>query len=242
MKKKILFTCTLMSVIFMTFMSSRCSVIGLGVGASIDSSKPDWIWISGGQETNIQKGTRLSILLKNDSTLTGRYVETGRLSQEDYSEYYSAKQKMLTGEDHLPSIGKPIQCQIQIQPPMEYKGALLGFDKDCLEIQRSELPRVSRIPFKYLGGITDSNGRFIESFFIMKLIMFGQIPVLSTLTIENENGKIQMPLNEISDIKYRNKKGAIWGGLILGLIIDINMYLLISRELSGLGDLDLQFQ
>jgi hypothetical protein len=241
MKKKIISMSILMSVIFVTFAVSRCSIIGLGVGIISDASKPDSTAIMADQKINIKLGTTLRILLNDNRSFNGKYIETRRLSQKEYAEYYSAKQKTLTGHDDLPSTGEPIQCHFQQQPHREYKGVFQGFGKDSLEIQRSGLSRTTVIPFNNLKGITDSSGRFIETEHIMDLIGSGQIPVFSAVIIENEGNKTQVPVNEISEIKWKTKKDMKWKGLFGGLGMDIVMLAIFISSWDLDMNLNLEF-
>lgn len=64
----------LIMLLIVTILSSGCSVVGLGTGALIDSSKPDYKFIEKDQISTLKPGTRTILHVDERYTKEGKFV------------------------------------------------------------------------------------------------------------------------------------------------------------------------
>src|SRR3989442_4037250 len=81
-----------------------CSLIGLGIGALVDSHRSKPRSVEGWDLERIRKGARIRLLLRDGSTVSGRFrgVET---VAEEYAARYAAWRGAREAADTMPALG-----------------------------------------------------------------------------------------------------------------------------------------
>ena len=67
----------------LTSYMSGCSVVGLGVGTAIDSSKPDYRMVEGEQILSIKPGTKTTLHLESGSLENGKFAGYATMTSKE---------------------------------------------------------------------------------------------------------------------------------------------------------------
>ena len=210
-----------------------CSLIGLGIGAAVDSGKPSRKEIPSWEVHSIKPGTKLTIFLNSGELLTGKYIGMLPLPEEEYRRLYSEAK---AGDCAiLPDLGEEIS--VEQSQGQELRGELLGFEYQTLllgMLPKSDEP--SRIPQNTIVSITDSSGRLILPEPLQELSRAGKIPVRSKISLVSENRTVDNKLRpdtalvdfyEISQVQIHLKKSGKMTGLLVGAIIDFAVIIVV---------------
>ena len=114
MKTKNLLKISLLLFVIAEFLLSSCSVIGLGIGAAIDGSKPKSKMVSiGANEVNkINNKRNITIHKKDSMQLHGKYTGISQVSQQDYAVEYKKFKEQNKEYQFLPELGDSIPAHL----------------------------------------------------------------------------------------------------------------------------------
>jgi hypothetical protein len=127
MSKKIyLKSAWLMAMTALSLSISGCSVVGLGAGAMIDESKPDYKDIPGYKAGTIKKDTETTVFLRDGSQLEGKYGGLSKISPADYAKTYANVQTAKPCNVVLPVIGDTVD--VLLKRKTRRNNEFLGFD------------------------------------------------------------------------------------------------------------------
>lgn len=147
---------------------SGCSLIGLGIGAKSDASKPDQVTISGEKLKAIKLGTPINVILKSGNKLSGKYSGLARVSQEEYAKSYAKCREQNREEIMLPALNESVT--IVTVTRKQYECEFLGFDHATMWIRLREKTISQKMPLKMIRNIMDSNENIIGVEIVKKLI------------------------------------------------------------------------
>jgi hypothetical protein len=202
------------------FEYSGCTAIGFGVGAIIDSQKPDYDTIPGWYATSVWRGEDIRLTKKTGEELNGKYLGLEALGDSQYAPVYNECRDKYKKEISLPALGDSISV-VSLKPVKEYKGKFLGFDDQYIWLRTGIWGSTQPIDMKKIDGITDRNGNPIEVSRLISLSSAGMIPAVSTVVLETNSNTLHIPTLAIDRIEVPVDKNARWEGLALGAVIDV---------------------
>jgi hypothetical protein len=254
MKYNVLPAMALFLVLAAIVVMNSCSLIGLGIGAAIDSSKPDQVLIPGWVIQKVKPGTQIRVFLNSGDIVSGKFLKVERVQEEEYAERYANSRRQKQEEFLLPALGDDIA--ITLKSGVYSEREFLGFDyyyaPQRMEAEKESVPTVpisilvgvkgdtlrGRVPLILVKEILDSYQNVMEVKALEKLASQGQIPFLSAIAIQELDTKRLIALDMVYHIEYKNKKHAKWVGLGIGAAIDVTLIIIAAALASsdwGLG-------
>jgi hypothetical protein len=239
-------------VILGSMIATNCaSMTGLGIGAGIDSHKPDSLYLPGWKAEAIWPGTPVKLLLSDGSWVEGKYLRLEQVTQADYAKRYADFRQQKQETAFLPALGDTIT--IMRKTGLYTEGEFLGFDHQPLapmlrqrKVSEIETPGV-QILVKHMGAnttgmvflmhvdrITDARGNTIEGEVLRGFQSEGQIPIMSAIALRDLTGTTLIPVDQVHEIRAPNRKRAKWWGLGIGAVIDATVWTIgLAIHLSG---------
>ena len=212
------------------FQLSSCSLIGLGIGAISDASKPDQATIQNHQLVAIKPGTICYITLRNEERLIGKFIGIDRVPEDEYAENYAKSRKQNRDVVFLPALGDSII--LKLTPEKQLKGNLLGFDFNYVAVQLNGGTEPGLVDLRSITTIMDSDGNLIEGKTIRNLISEGRIPLMSAIVIQNlfqnENDSTRVTMDEVSQIELQVKKSGKLTGFLVGAAVDVAVVIYLA--------------
>jgi hypothetical protein len=237
MLNKALLIIGLLSIAVILFLTDGCSLIGLGIGAAIDASKPDTVSVPGWRIVKIKPGTKINVLLNTGERMEGKYRGTEPIPPMEYAQRYSSFRENKRSELLLPALNSTIT--IQSKSGVQGEREILGFDylrtidEHDPNIMQSLGISAHAINVRTIGDTTagqvmvanvekiiDAEGNVVAGNDLITLSLTSQIPLLSELVLSDPPGKKLIPMDEVHQVEMRNEKNAKWEGLIFGGIVD----------------------
>jgi hypothetical protein len=213
---------------------SGCTAIGFGVGAIIDSQKPDYDTIPGWYATSVWRGEDIRLTKKTGEELKGEYLGLETLADSQYALVYNKFRDKYEKEISLPALGDSISI-VSLKPAKEYKGKFLGFDDQYIWLRTGIWGSTQPIDMNKIDGITDRNGNPIEVGRLISLSSAGKIPALSTVALKTNSETLNIPTPAVDRIEIPVDKNAKWVGLGTRVIIDLAIIVFFSGQLHDLG-------
>jgi hypothetical protein len=224
--------------------TSGCSLIGLGIGAVVDHSRPDSLSIPGWKAETLKPNEEIKITFQDGSQLNGTYRGIERLPSSKYAQRYSfLKQQNLPGVI-LPPLGDTIGITQKSGESME--GEFLGFDYRYQTTKTKGINESSPftpllVSLKFIGNvvaqdlsstefikISDSEGNVSETDVLQNLATEGKIPFMSALSVDNSDKIMLISRETVSRIERKNDKNAKLIGLSIGAAIDVTVLIFLA--------------
>jgi hypothetical protein len=202
---------------------SGCTAIGFGIGAAIDSHRPDYDTIPGWSAASIERGKDIKLTMKTGQELKGEYLGLGRPADSQYARVYNEYRENHKKEFSLPALGDSISI-VTLEPAKQCKVEFSGFENQYMWIRVMAISGIERgkIDMNKLEKITDRSGNLIEVQKLIDLSLGGKIPAPYTeVTLRTDSDTTRIPIASVSRIEIPNSKTARWYGLALGACIDI---------------------
>lgn len=218
--KKLAKTLMIFTPVMFCLLMIRCTLIGLLVGSSIDSSKPEYTTLSGWKIASIQTGKKIVLYLYDGKAVTGKFQGIEKISQELYQERYGQAIREIPDLELL-TIGN----EITLTNEMDRSGNYLfqGFDPDVLLVSTLDQRESGQIRLKGIKEIKTRYG-MINTDNLKNLMSQNRLPVYSTIIIGEEpissQNRISIPMNDIYQIEYKNSKNATVMGAVVGATFD----------------------
>lgn len=210
------------------------SVLGLGIGSIIDSNTPNIIYVSRIDTHKLIPNQEISIILKNGTWINGRYIGSGKLSPEIFIQQYVKFNKSNDSVVRFPKIGENITILTNTGQNINLQ--FVGFDIITNESGRVEfiIPQAGlnrSISLNNAKSIKLENNNLISNEEIERLLLNGELPVLTSLRVNTSYGITDIALNDINIIQFTKKKNGKTGGFLIGLAIDIMWIISINNSL-----------
>jgi hypothetical protein len=240
-QSKIVIEIMLLAILGSMTAMNCATMTGLGIGAGIDSHKPDSIYLPGWKAEAIWPGTPVKLLLSDGSWVDGKYLRIEQVPQTDYAKRYADFRQQKQETAFLPALGDTIT--ILMKTGLYTEGEFLGFDHQPLapmlrqrKVSEIEAPGV-QILVKHMGTnksgvvflmhveeIADSHGKTIEGEILRRFQSEGQVPVISAIALQDLKGTTLIPMDQVYEIRAPNRKRAKWWGLGIGVVIDATVW------------------
>lgn len=222
--KVLLRLAVLVPAVVIIFQLAGCSIIGFGIGAAIDASKPKQVTIPDREVETVMPGTAIDILLKDGKLISGKYAGTGFLTEKEYADNYAKSHEQLRSEIILPELGDSINIVVVgtgRRQPAEFSGFYHQGIQIKFRIGPSTTVRSQLVPIDHFSSIVDSRGDVLEAEIVKKLIAEGKVPLVSAIIVQNKTGKETIAVDQVDQIQVPTKKHAALTGLLLGAVVDV---------------------
>jgi len=195
-----------------------CSLIGLGIGASIDRDnagkrKPIEAW----QVVAVGPGTPVDVSLRDGGQLSGKYVGLVPVPPEQYADSFE-RSREANGSAHPPVLGSTVT--VAVKSGKQKQGELLGFDLKSLVIREAGGKQPTAVELSRVVRLSDSAGGDVEGETLRRMALAGKIPYLSAMAVDTASGRTQVPLDLVARIDVPKKSHATLTGFLVGAVID----------------------
>lgn len=220
MKREILLAGVLLIAVFGVFCLSGCScLLGGQAGAMLNSytvtdSVPGW------QLRKIKPGTRVVFSLRDGTKVDGEYEGLVGVPEKEYAEIYYKSQEQMPEGIVLLTLGD-IMTYTLLSSEEKYDVRFLGFDYGYININPIETDKPEKLWLENIKNITDNYGNKIGGEMLRKLMHEGKIPVSSVISVKKGGENISLAIDEVDQIKIKNKKEINTAGFIVGAVIDL---------------------
>jgi hypothetical protein len=205
-----------------------CSLIGLGLGAAGDASKPDYYSFDPSATTALTPGKTYTFLLVNRDSTLGRFIRLDREPSEMYLQEYSHGK----GETSVPALSDSLL--LTTIRGRELRGSFQGFDYPRLAALRMpDRAGLTKVILDRVTALTDSQGRSFDLKAIITSMNNGKIPIMSNYVIEKETQTIRIPLQDVVEIRQKSKKDGKLTGFLVGAVIDIGIFIAVVVSYSN---------
>lgn len=211
---------SLLLFVIAEFLLSSCSVIGLGIGAAVDGSKPKRVSIGANEVNKIDNKSNVTIHKKDGTQLYGKYAGISQVSQQDYAIEYKKFKEQNKEYQFLPEPGDSIKINYT-ETHFEVNGLFMGFGNNKIWFSNLEGNNKFTADLDTSYATVQLKGNDMDYQNIKRLMNNYIIPVNTTINLRCDDRSIQyIPLYEVAGIIITNKRNAKFIGLGAGLAID----------------------
>lgn len=227
-----------LAAVAMCFQFSSCSLVGLGIGAASDASKPpNKKTVQYPHAIGIKPGTNCSIILKNNEKVTGKFLRIDRLSGNQYAARYANRQQQDSAISILPAPGERVVVKLKTEAQQKvrllgYDGYLSGYELASIAVNLYGTDGPTFVEWGHIATIIDSAGNSVGTEAISKLISEGRIPLMSELVVRSKKRQFtRVPVDEVNQIEIKSFSGKEVG-LLIGAAVDIAAIVAVSIAAS----------
>jgi hypothetical protein len=196
--------------------ASGCTLVGLGIGATVDSKsktlQPGPVW----QVTTLAPGTSVALDLADGRRLQGEIGGTRFREPEVYAPVYDAARLALAGSVDLPELGPGVLSGVAAGP--EQQVVWMGVDLTGIVVRNGGSQ--TTVAFERVAALRDAHGRVVSGPMLQRLVQARQLPLLSEIVLRGV--KEPVPVDRVAQIEAPSSKkthGKLIGVLV-GLAVD----------------------
>jgi hypothetical protein len=222
MKKKISFFIVSLLIAVVIILSSGCATLILGsAGAASYIGDPYTVKdsIPGWKFRMIRPGTQVNFIMKDSSRVSGEYRGLIGVPENVYNEKYYKSQLEMPDGIILPLPGDIITYTL-LTSEEKHDVIFAGFDYGYLTTKQTEKNETENLSLENIKNITDAYGNKIGGEILKNLILEGELPLLSKISIKEGQTEKLLDINDISQIQIKTKKNDPLKGFLIGGIID----------------------
>ena len=220
------------------FLSSSCSIIGLAVGAKMQSDSNKRVNLEAKDITRIDKGEKVEIKTKTHDSVYGKYIGLKRKKQEHYESEY--RQFYYSDQYGFPDINDSIL--VYDRNGFLQKDVFKGFDFNWLYVSAGEGGSLYPLKYDIIHYMRDRSGKTISPQLIENHIKSGILPLYSRILVETPERDELVDFYDIASVGITEKKeNAALYGFAIGLAVDALVVFILFESNPPLEDMDLQF-
>jgi hypothetical protein len=243
MLNRVLLVVLLIFIWGVIFLTGGCSLMGLGIGTLIDSSRPDSTSLPGWQVDNLKPDKNIKITFLDGEQLKATYKGIELFPPNEYARRYNESLEINQPDVILPPLddtigitqksGESIEREFlgfdYRYQPAETRGAKESspFTPVLVSVKAKENAVPQNLSSAKFIKVSDSKGNVLEGDVLDKLAMEGKIPFLSAISLETSDSMMLIPREKIFQIERKNSKNAKWIGLGIGGVFDVTAILLL---------------
>jgi len=203
------------SVLALACALTGCSLIGLGIGAKIDSShKAPSMVLDGWDLERVAKGTRVRVVRRRSGAAEGVFKGLD-VSTQEYDQRYESWRGGQAASGALPRIGDSITVEGtsgKVRP-----GAFLGFEYQSLAFREDGEAFDRHVFYRDISRVSAAGGGAWEGAQLSGLAAEGRLPLRSCMLLD----KARIPLEDVSRVEvWRAGKTGKLVGFLLGAVVD----------------------
>lgn len=232
---------------------SGCSLIGLGVGAAIDSHAPTTKNISPWEVHSVEPGENIIAYLEDGESFAGNYQGVTPLDDIDYHNKYDDFVSQLDDTCRMPILNEQVSITLKTGNKIEQK--FLGFDKIIINTDKVDVSKFNfDNPDLYCYSIGESIEEKSQRYFlfdikkyegneskdinrscIWKMAVDGELPIRSAICITDSSQINKIGIEDVTSLEVKNSRNAKWWGLGLGLAADATLIILIATSMDSMN-------
>jgi hypothetical protein len=223
-------------------LQSGCSVVGSGIGAAIDSRKPDSVIVQGYRLTTIEKGSPLTVTLTNGSKIAGTFNGGMPATAAWIDTLYMRARSNDPGCAILPALGDTAEF---IQESGRIRGRItnaacrrLETDNDfCFGFESIDSSGSGEFCLKHLLAVRRPDGGLLKSGVIANALAQSHTFVpFAGIEMVTVTGLQQTPLDSITQVVAPVHKHGMRTGFLIGAAIDV-LIILVWTVMDSWSDL-----
>ena len=212
------------AALFLLLLSTQgCSLVGLGIGAAIDSGNPDYVFVTSWGIDTLKVGEEVTFSLKDGSRLAGEFggVEPGALDpyRARYAEYLAAEGAL----SPLPRVGDSVLAAFFGGEPIRPQVVAYGYNTMYFVLPSKSRP--SPVRYSHIDTLF-YNGKAWSGYSLRNEVHGGRVPLLDVATLlgdHPDSARRFVPLSDISLISVEKSKSGALTGLLIGLAVDVTI-------------------
>jgi hypothetical protein len=208
-----------------------CTVIGAAIGGANSTTKE-----VGTVERPLTRGSKIAISVRDQAkSIIGVYRSTNRLSETEYLHAFEAAVNLNPAVANLPKPGDLIEVSAS-SGSLPLTGLFQMFDRAgtlFLEIQLVDLT-TRRVAVTEELRVTDRIGRTRTGNDLMVLSSIGQLPLGSQVQIVRAGKLVEIPSQNIVEIRTVKNNAAVITPLVLGLLVDAAIILSVKNSMGNM--------
>ncbi|TFH64517.1 MAG: hypothetical protein E4G91_05560 [Candidatus Zixiibacteriota bacterium] len=204
-----------------------CSLIGLGIGASIDSGNKKQIPAEGWQIADVPEGTNVTVVLNNGSSVIGKLCGVDFAGAASFQDDYVRARQEDSAAALLPDLGDSLVLRGRWGAQIE--GKLVGVDRSreknkweyWLKISQEdrEKPRLCRL--SDVHDIRKGDGSSLTGSDFCRILDETVKTSISTVSVCGDpGGSRSIPASDINHVTFTKKGKAAQTGFLIGLAVD----------------------
>jgi hypothetical protein len=221
-------------------MTTGCSMVGLGVGASIDARRPKQKSLPAEGLDLVKPGTKLIIIMNDSTEKKGEFMGMDRFSSLEYNQRYSNCRKKLESDRMLPVPGEKLTL---CAASSNVSGNLVAFDQKFegsgkITTVKMNIPGQGNEMVSKLDEIEQletCRGDTLQSGDLSLLVRQGRLPSVSTIALQQQYSPEFIPIDRVSAVWLENECHAAETGFLIGLGIDVIVVTVIMLTLRDYG-------
>jgi hypothetical protein len=204
-----------------------CSLIGLGIGAIVDSHQSKPRPVEGWDVQRIKKGARIRLLLREGGEVAGRFrgVET---LPEEYAGRYASWRAARGAGDTMPALGD--RAIVGGQSGATDSGTLVGFDLAAVAVRLGDGAPIQQRRYADVVRFATERGPALSGTQLGALALQGQLPLRSRLIVDDT----RVPLEQVARIQVPTHAGKLVG-FLLGAAADVIVIVAVASSFRDFG-------
>jgi hypothetical protein len=174
---------------------------------------------------SVTSGTRVRIILRGDSLVSGKFRGASRMEPEIYARRVAEFRAARTDSTPLPGLGSPI---LVLRRSKDRAAHLDGFGYRSLELRWNKSRTLELVPFDNFEALTDSSGHVWTRDALDKEMLRGRVPCFSQIEVETASGRTQVPVDQVKNVIYQTPSGN-W---VAGALVLVGMVVIVVAVLS----------
>lgn len=208
---------------------NSCSILGLGIGASVDKKNKALAKIEAIQITEINRGNKIELFCVDGRIVKGIYHGTSQLPQHQYAVMHSAFVDLYSNDSSIPKIGDTVKI-FHTKSRSLVKGKFVAVETDKMELESLDFNKRFTVAINTTdNAIYHNNKPFIAE-------NYDNLPRITIIQLKDENNTISdFLISEIDYILVDFKYNARLIGALIGMPIDVAIITSIILYYSSPG-------
>jgi hypothetical protein len=153
--------------------------------------------------SGIVRGEAVTIIRHDGMSVTGTYAGLETIPAAEYLEQYRSATGMDARGRNLPDIGQKVRVLTSLAETKVWEGRLIGFDARSLWVKLEGKDVPAEFYFSTLASLSGKGTRSLQRMELRELFLSGQIPLMTALVVETENGRFRVPVSGIRELLLR---------------------------------------
>ena len=216
--------------------SAGCSLIGYGVGRSLEQQELDVSQLRTSDWLDLERGAAIEVIMYNGETFSGMHLEARPADRRAYRLASFDFANPFRDTTCRPSINDRIQVTASTSTgKRKYQGLFSGVDASALWLRGSSGEKPYGINLNYVWAVQDSLGKYIGGDTLRHQTpgLWDQKLSRRLSMITGARDTLLLPLDEVKAIHLPGLQSGRWIGLGVGVAIDVAVVALVITAISN---------